>query len=151
MAQQKVKMEILEGKKSEILRGETIATLYNVLLAPDLCDQLFSIIMLINLIHTWFFYKGFCTVLFSDNEQNAVTLCHSAHRKHDFLVKMKKKWKSQNQNPNKKFYLGLLRKILGHRSTRSLLPVDTSNIWQDIDIRVDPELFCTFFQISTIN
>ena len=29
-----------------------IATLYNVLLAPDLCDRLFYIIMLMNLGHT---------------------------------------------------------------------------------------------------
>ena len=39
-----------------------IATLYNVLLAPDLCDRLFSIIRLINSGHTCLFHKGFCTV-----------------------------------------------------------------------------------------
>ena len=43
--------------------GKTfIATLYNVLLAPDLCDRLFSIIMLMNAVHTCLFHKGFCTV-----------------------------------------------------------------------------------------
>ena len=43
--------------------GKTfIATLYNVLLAPDLCDRLFSIIMLMNSGHTCLFHKGFCTV-----------------------------------------------------------------------------------------
>ena len=29
-----------------------IATLHNVLLAPDLCDRLFSIITIMNLVHT---------------------------------------------------------------------------------------------------
>ena len=39
-----------------------VATLYNVLLAPDLCDRLFSIITLMNARHTCLFRKGFCTV-----------------------------------------------------------------------------------------
>ena len=39
-----------------------IATLHNVLLVPDLCDRLFSIIRLINSGHTCLFHKGFCTV-----------------------------------------------------------------------------------------
>ena len=40
--------------------GETfIATLYNVLLAPDLCDRLFSIITLMNAGHTCLLNKGF--------------------------------------------------------------------------------------------
>ena len=41
-----------------------IATLHNVLLAPDLCDRLFSIITLINLGHTCLLKKGVCTVYF---------------------------------------------------------------------------------------
>ena len=45
------------GKKS-------IAILYNVLLAPDLCNILFSIITLMNAGHTCLFHKGFCTVYF---------------------------------------------------------------------------------------
>ena len=43
-------------------RDTFIATLHNVLLAPDLCDGLFSIITLMNLVHTHLFYKGFCMV-----------------------------------------------------------------------------------------
>ena len=40
--------------------GETfIATLYNVLLAPDLCDRLFSIITLMNAGHTCLFTRVF--------------------------------------------------------------------------------------------
>ena len=43
--------------------GETfIATLYNVLLAPDLCDRLFSIMALMNAGHRCLFHKRFCTV-----------------------------------------------------------------------------------------
>ena len=36
-----------------------IATLHNVLLTPDLCNKLFSIIKLMSLGHTCLFYKGF--------------------------------------------------------------------------------------------
>ena len=41
-----------------------VATLFNVLLAPDLCDRLFSTITLMNAGHTCLFHKGFCTVYF---------------------------------------------------------------------------------------
>ena len=45
--------------------GDTfIATLHNVLLAPDLCDILFSIFTLINSGHTYLFQKVFFTVYF---------------------------------------------------------------------------------------
>ena len=68
--------------------GETfIATLYKFLLAPDLCDRLFSIITLMNSGHTCRFHKGFCTVYFGSKEDNAVTLAHSVVRKHAFMVK----------------------------------------------------------------
>ena len=40
-------------------RKTFITTLYNVLLAPDLCYRLFSIITLINTGHTCLFQKGF--------------------------------------------------------------------------------------------
>ena len=46
-----------------------VATLYKVLLAPDLCDRSFSIIILMNAGHTCIFYKGFCTVYFEIAEQ----------------------------------------------------------------------------------
>ena len=45
-----------------------IATFHNVLLAPDLCNSLFSIIMLMNLEHTCLFQEGFCTVYFGEKE-----------------------------------------------------------------------------------
>ena len=41
-----------------------IATLQNVILAPYLCNRLFSIITLMNSGHTCLFHKGFFTVYF---------------------------------------------------------------------------------------
>ena len=61
-----------------------IATLYSVLLAPDLCDQLFPILMLINFLHTFLFNKCFCTVFFSDKKQNSVILPYISQRNHAF-------------------------------------------------------------------
>ena len=66
-----------------------IATLHNVILAPDLCDRLFSIIMLMNVGHTCIFHKGFCTLYSGVEKKNAVTLPHIAQRKHAFLGKIK--------------------------------------------------------------
>ena len=77
--------------------GKTlIATLNNVLLAPDLCDRLFSIITLMNLGHTCIFHKGFCTVYFEAEKKNAVTLPHSAQRKNAFARKIKDISKEKN-------------------------------------------------------
>ena len=39
-----------------------IATFHNILLVPDICNRLFSIIKLMNLGHTCLFHKVFCTV-----------------------------------------------------------------------------------------
>ena len=64
-----------------------IATLYNVLLAPDLCDRLFLIITLMNARHTCIFCIGFCTMYFGADKRNAVTLTHIAQRKHAFTEK----------------------------------------------------------------
>ena len=61
-----------------------IATLHNVILALDLCDRLFSIIMLMNLGHNCLSRKGFFTVYFLDKKKNAVNLPHSAQWKHAF-------------------------------------------------------------------
>ena len=72
-----------------------LATIYNVLLAPDLCGGLFSIITLINAGHTCIFHKGFCTVYFGAEKKNAVELPHSAQKKHAFLGKIKEKSKKK--------------------------------------------------------
>ena len=61
-----------------------ITTLQNVLSAPDLCDRLFSIITLMNSVHTWLFHKGFCIVYFGAKENIAVTFPHSAQRNMHF-------------------------------------------------------------------
>ena len=107
-----------------------IATLYNILLAPDLCDGLFSIITLMNAGHPCLFHKGFCAVYFGAKEDNAVTLPHSAVRKHTF---MGKSMESSKKNPKrKKIALELMHQRLGHRSTTSLIAGDTENVWEDV-------------------
>ena len=123
--------------------GETfIATLYNVLLAPDLCDRLFSIIALMNAGHTCLFHKGFCTVYFGAKEDNAVTLPHSAVRKHAFMVKKYGEFKENpKRNPKrKKITLELMHQRLGHRSTRSLMARDTANVWEDAELKIDADI-----------
>ena len=55
-----------------------IATLHNVLLAPDLCDKVFSIITLMNSGHNSLFHKGFSMVNFGAKEKkrsNITTQC----------------------------------------------------------------------------
>ena len=89
-----------------------ITTLHNVLLAPDLCDRLFSIITLINSGHTCLFHKGFCTVYFGAEEKNVVTLPHSAQRKHAFLGKIKDMSKKNILTAIKKIVLELLHQRL---------------------------------------
>ena len=109
-----------------------ITTLHNVLLAPDLCYRLFSIITLINLVHTCLFQKGFFTIYFVAKEKNAVILPHRAQRKHMFLGEIKEMSKTNKLPSRKKIALELLHHILGHRSTRSFLAGDTDNVWEDI-------------------
>ena len=58
-AKQKVQVGI---KMCNNNRDPFIATLHNVILAQDLCHKLFSIIPLMNLVHTCLFHKGFCAV-----------------------------------------------------------------------------------------
>ena len=49
-------------KKCNNNRDPFIATLHNVLFAPGLYNRLFSIIKVMNSIHTCLFHKGYCTV-----------------------------------------------------------------------------------------
>ena len=127
------------------------ATLHNVLLVSDLWDRLFLIITLMNLGHTCLFKKGGFTAYFSDKKKNVVTLLHSAHRKHAFLVKTKENFKSKKVTPRKKVALELSHQRLGHRSNRSLMSVDTAFFWQDIGLRIESDPFCTSWQISSMN
>ena len=50
-----------------------------------------------------------------------------------------------------KIALELLHQILGHRSSRSFMSGDTANVWEYIEPRIYPELFCTSCQISSMN
>ena len=122
--------------------GKTfVAILYNILLAPDLCDRLFSIITLMNAGHTCLFQKGFCTVYFGAREDNAVTLPHIAVRKNAFIGKI---MESSKKNPKRsKIALELMHQRLGNRSTRSLIAGDTANVWEDAELKLDPDPFYT--------
>ena len=120
-----------------------IATLYNVLLAPDLWDWLFSIIILMSAGHTCLFHKWFCTVYFGAKEKKIVKLPHSAQRKHAFLGKIMEKSKKNKLTARKKIALELLHQRIGHISTRSLLAGDTTNVWEDVELRIYPDPFCT--------
>ena len=51
----------------------------------------------------------------------------------------------------KKIALELLHHRLGHISTRSLLYGDTANVWEDVELRIDPDPFCTSCQIYSMN
>ena len=127
----------------------SITTLYNVLLAPDLCYRLFSIITLMNAGNTCLFHKLFFAVYFGAEKKNAVTILHSAKRKHAFTEKIKDVSK---KNPARnKIALELLHQRLGHRSTRSLLAGYTANVWEDVELRIYPDPFCTSCQISSMN
>ena len=128
-----------------------ITTLHNVLLAPVLCDGLFSIITLMNSGHACLFHKVFCTVYFGVKENNAITLPQRAQRKHAFLGKIKEISNKNKLPARNKTALELLHQILGHISTRSLLSEDTYNVWEYVELRIDPYPFFTSYQISSMN
>ena len=76
---------------------------------------------------------------------------HSAQRKHAFLEKIKDMSKTKKLPSRRKIALGLLHQRLGHIYTRSLLAEDTANVWEDIELRIYPDPFCTSYQISSMN
>ena len=51
----------------------------------------------------------------------------------------------------KKIALELLHHRLGHRSTTSLLARYTANVWEDKELRIDPDPFFTSCQIYPMN
>ena len=51
---------------------------------------------------TLFINKGFCTVYFGNKKKSAVTLPHSAYKKHAFLVKNNEMDKSKKVTPSNK-------------------------------------------------
>ena len=50
-----------------------------------------------------------------------------------------------------KIALELLNQRLGQRFTRSLLSGDTDNVWEDVELRIYPDTFCTSCPISSMN
>ena len=94
---------------------------------------------------------GFCTVYFGAKEDNAVTLPQGAHRKHAFTGKIQDVSKKNKYPARKKIDLELLHQRSGHRSTRSLLDGDNANVWEDVELRIDPDLFCTSCQKFSMN
>ena len=98
--------------------------------------------------HTCLLHKGFCTVYFGAKYDNAVTLPNSAQRKHAFTGKNQDVSKKDKFPARKKIASELLHQKLGHRSTRSLLAGDTANVWEYVELRIDPYPFCTSCQID---
>ena len=50
--------------------------------------------------------------------------------------------KTKKLPSRKKIALELLHHRLGHIYTRSLLAGYTANVWEDIELRIDPDAFC---------
>ena len=71
-------------------------------------------------------------------EKNAVTLPHSAQRKHAFWGEINQMSKTRKLPSRKKIALELLHQRLGHRSPISFLAEDTSHVWEDTELRIDP-------------
>ena len=90
-------------------------------------------------------------VYFGADKRNAVTLPHSAQRKHAFTGTINNMSKKNKLPARNKIALELLHQRLGHRSTRSLLAGDTANVWEDLELRIYPDPFCTSCQISSMN
>ena len=44
-----------------------------------------------------------------------------------------------------------MHQILGHRSTRSLIAENTANVWEDAELKIDADPFCTSCKISSMN
>ena len=60
--------------------------------------------------------------------------------------------KNTKRNPKrKKITLELMHHRLGHISTRSLIAGDTANVWEDAELKIDADPFCTSCKISSMN
>ena len=59
--------------------------------------------------------------------------------------------KTKKLPARKKIALELLHQRSGHISTISLLDGDNANFWEDIELRIYPDPFCTSCQISSMN
>ena len=63
----------------------------------------------------------------------------------------KEKSKKNKLPARNKIALELLHHILGHRSTISLLAGDTANVWEYVELRIDPDPFGISWQIYSMN
>ena len=68
-------------------------------------------------------------------------LYHIVHRGNMHFGGNKANVKIKDITPWQKVALELLHHRLGHRSTRSLVAVNNANVWQDIELRIDPDPF----------
>ena len=59
--------------------------------------------------------------------------------------------KTKKLAPRKKIDSELLHQRLGHKYTISLMAGDTANVWEDIELRIYPDPFCTSCHISSMN
>ena len=60
--------------------------------------------------------------------------------------------RNPKKNPNReKIALELMHQRLGNRSTISLIPGDTANVWEDAELKIDADPFCTCCKISSMN
>ena len=98
-----------------------------------------------------FISKNILHGVLRQHRENAVTAPHSAQRKHAFSGETKQMSKSKKLTPRKRGTLELLHNILGHRSTISLMPRYTANVWKNIELSIDPVPFRKSCQIFLMN
>ena len=59
---------------------------------------------------------------------------------------------SPKKNPKrKKIAFGFMHQRLRYRSTRSLIAGDTANVWEDAELKIDADPFCTSCKIPSMN
>ena len=123
------------------------AVLKNVLYVPALADHLFSIISMMEAGHACTFHNGFCTLYFGDENTNTIMLAHRTERDRALPMRIRERKRKQTRS---QVSLEHLHQCLGHRATRSLLAADAAGLWEDVEIRMDPDPFCTSCKVATI-
>ena len=97
------------------------------------------------------------TCLFSQRVLNGVLRsreekCGKNRILHKGNMLLREKLRICQKNPaRKKIAFEFLHQRLGHRSTRSFLAGDTDNFWEDEELRIYPDPFCTSCQIYSMN
>ena len=60
--------------------------------------------------------------------------------------------KNAKRNPKrKKITLELMHQRLGYGSAISLMAGDTANVWEDAELKIDPDPFCTSCKFYSMN